>query len=70
VSELPTSDAPLAGRLPDPPASLDTKRAAELAAHTEAALLRQQRELAESIDRAFEHIPAPLRGAVRRVLRA
>lgn len=59
-----------ADRLPDPPASLERERAAELSAQTEAALLRQRRELAAAIDRAFEHVPAPLRGAVRRVLAA
>jgi hypothetical protein len=59
-----------ADRLPDPPASLDSERAAELTAHTEAALRGQRRELAASIDKAFEHIPWPLRGAVRRVLGA
>jgi hypothetical protein len=57
-------------RLPDPPASLDGERAAELTAHAEAALRRQRRELAASIDKVFEHIPWPLRGAVRRVLGA
>ena len=57
-------------RLPDPPASLPGARAAELTACTQAALERQRRELAQSVDRAFEHVPAPLRGAVRRILRA
>ena len=57
-------------RLPDPPASLGAVRAAELTACTQAALERQRRELAQSIDRAFEHVPAPFRGAVRRVLGA
>jgi hypothetical protein len=56
--------------LPDPPASLDSERAAELTAQTMAALRRQRRELAVSIDEAFEYIPAPLRGAVRRALGA
>jgi hypothetical protein len=57
-------------RLPDPPASLDSECAAELAAHAEAALRRQRRELAASIEEAFKHIPWPLRGAVRRALGA
>jgi hypothetical protein len=57
-----------ATRLPNPPASLDSKRAAELSAHTRAALRRQRRELTVAIDKAFEHIPWPLRGAVRRAL--
>jgi hypothetical protein len=55
-------------RLPDPPRSLDSAHAAGLGAHTEAALQRQRRELAASLDKAFKHIPLPLRGAVRRVL--
>jgi hypothetical protein len=59
-----------ADRLPDPPASLDGEQGAELTAHTAAALLRQRRELAASIDKAFAHIPWPLRGAVRRALGA
>jgi hypothetical protein len=57
-----------ADRLPDPPASLDAKRASELTACTKAALLRQRRELAGSIEEAFERIPWPLRGAVRRIV--
>jgi hypothetical protein len=59
-----------ADSLPDPPPSLDSERAAELSAHTKAALRRQRRELATSIDKAFKHIPWPLRGAVRRALGA
>jgi hypothetical protein len=59
-----------ADRLPDPPASLDGKHCAELTAHTEAALQRQRGELAASIDKAFELIPWPLRGVVRRALGA
>jgi hypothetical protein len=57
-----------ADRLPEPPPSLDRERGAELSACTRAALLRQRRELAESIEEAFEHIPRPLRGAVRRII--
>lgn len=59
-----------ADRLPSPPPSLDSERAAELTAHTKAALLRQRRELAASLEEAFEHIPFPLRGVVRRALGA
>lgn len=59
-----------ADRLPDPPAGLDERRAAELTAHTEAALQRQRLKLAASIDKAFELIPWPLRRAVRRALGA
>jgi hypothetical protein len=59
-----------ADHLPDPPASLDSERAAELTVHTKAALRRQRRELATSVDKAFKHIPWPLRGAVRRALGA
>jgi hypothetical protein len=59
-----------ADRLPDPPASLDSKHAAELTAQTKAALRRQRCELAASIDKAFEHVPWPLRGAMRRALGA
>jgi len=55
-------------RLPEPPRSLDGEHAAELNAHTEAALLRQRRELTAALDKALKHIPLPLRGAVRRVL--
>jgi hypothetical protein len=59
-----------ADHLPDPPASLDSEHAAELTAQTKAALRRQRRELAASIEKAFEHVPWPLRGAVRRALGA
>ena len=59
---------PPPARLPDPPRSLDSEHAAELGAHTEAALTRQRRELAESIYKALKHIRLPLRAAVRRVL--
>lgn len=55
-------------RLPDPPGALDSEHAAELSARTEAALRRQRRELAESLRKALDHVPLPLRGAVRRVL--
>jgi hypothetical protein len=54
--------------LPEPPASLDDGHAAQLSAQTEAALARQRRELAAALERALEHIPRPLRGAVRRVV--
>jgi len=54
--------------LPDPPPSLDGKRAGELAAQTEAMLARQRRELETAIAEAFEQVPAPLRGVVRRAL--
>jgi hypothetical protein len=56
--------------LPDPPPSLDSESAAALTAHTEEALANQRRQLAESIDKAFNHIPWPLRTVVRRVLGA
>jgi hypothetical protein len=56
--------------LPDPPPSLDSKSAAALSAHTEEALENQRRQLAESLDKAFNHIPWPLRKVVRRVLGA
>jgi hypothetical protein len=59
-----------ADHLPDPPRSLDSERGAELTAHTKAALLHRRRELAASLDKAFEHIPSPLRGVVRRALGA
>jgi hypothetical protein len=52
--------------LPDPPASLDSERAGRLTAQTRAALRRQRLELAAAIDQALAHIPAPLRGVVRR----
>jgi len=57
-----------ADSFPPAPPSLDRERGAELSALTEQALRRQRRELAEAIDRAYEHIPRPLRGAVRRAL--
>lgn len=53
---------------PPPPPSLDREREAELTALTEQALRRQRRHLAEAIEMAFDHIPRPLRGAVRRAL--
>jgi hypothetical protein len=59
-----------AENLPDPPPSLDSESAAALSAHTEEALESQRRQLAESIDKAFNHIPWPLRTVVRRVLGA
>ncbi len=37
---------------------------------TEQALGRQRRQLTEAIDNAFDHIPRPLRGVVRRALGA
>jgi hypothetical protein len=39
-----------------------------LTALTEQALQRQRQTLALAIDTAFDHIPWPLRGAVRRAL--
>ncbi len=57
-------------RLPPPPPSLDPEPATQLTALTEQALLLRRRRLAEAIDRAFQHIPSPLRGAVRRALGA
>ena len=54
--------------IPDPPSSLESKHAQELSALTEAALRRQRRELAESLEAALDRIPRPLRGGVRRVL--
>jgi hypothetical protein len=59
-----------ADHLPPPPPSLDRARDAELTALTEQALLSQRRQLAQAIDRALDHIPPPLRGAVRRALEA
>jgi hypothetical protein len=59
---------PPKGQIPNPPSSLDREHAQALSALTEAALRRQRRELAESLDAALDHIPRPLRGAVRRVL--
>lgn len=59
-----------ADHLPPPPPSLDRARGAELTALTEQARRRQQRQLAQAIDTAFDHIPLPLRGAVRRALGA
>jgi len=60
--------APPRAPIPDPPSSLEAKHAQELSALTEAALSRQRRELARSLEAALGHIPRPLRGAVRRVL--
>ncbi len=53
---------------PPPPPSMDRARGAELTALTEQARQRQRRQLAEAIDGALDHIPLPLRGAVRRAL--
>ena len=55
---------------PPPPPSLDRACGAELTALTEQARRRQQRQLAQAIDTAFDQIPLPLRGAVRRALGA
>jgi hypothetical protein len=57
-----------ADHLPDPPPSLGAESAARLTAQTEAALRGQREELAVAIEHAFEYIPWPLRGAVRRAL--
>ena len=54
--------------LPPPPASLDRVRDAELTALTKRALRQQRRQLAQAIDKALDHVPRPLRGAVRRAL--
>jgi hypothetical protein len=59
-----------AEHLPHPPQSLDRARQAELTALTARALLRRRRHLAEAIDLAFDHVPQPLRGVVRRALGA
>lgn len=53
--------------LPKPP-RLSEDDAADLHARTEAALSRQRRELARSIEAALGIIPLPLRIPVRRVL--
>jgi hypothetical protein len=55
---------------PAPPPSLDAEHAAALSAYTLAALRNQRSELAASLEEAFAQIPAPLRGAVRRMLGA
>jgi hypothetical protein len=55
-------------RLPDPPPSLDRKHAAKLTACTEAALMRQRKELKSAIKKGFERVPWPLRGTVRRIM--
>jgi hypothetical protein len=55
-------------RVPDAPRSLARKDAEQLSAHTEAALRRQRRALAASIDSALGFIPLPLRIPVRKVL--
>lgn len=55
-------------QLPDPPASLDAKHARQLSAQTKSALGQQRRELADSLERALEQVPRPLRGAVRRAV--
>jgi hypothetical protein len=59
-----------AEQLPHPPPSLQDARQAQLTALTEQALRRRRRHLAEAIDMAFDHVPRPLRGAVRRALGA
>jgi len=59
-----------ADRLPPPPPSLGRVRGAELTTLTERAVRRQQHELVKAIDRAFDHVPPPLRGAMRKALGA
>jgi hypothetical protein len=54
--------------LPTPPRSLRDEDAADLSARAEAALARQRRALAESVDSALGLIPLPLRIPVRKVL--
>jgi hypothetical protein len=61
---------PPPAELPDPPRSLDSKHAVELSAQTMAALRSQRRALAVSLEEAVKQIPAPLRGAARRVFGA
>jgi hypothetical protein len=55
-------------QLPPSPPSLAPAHGAQLTALTEQALRRQRRELALAIDKAYDHIPRLLRGAVRRAL--
>lgn len=55
-------------QLPPPPPSLTEAHGAQLTALTEQALQRQRRALAQAIDMTFDHIPWPLRSAVRKVL--
>ena len=53
---------------PKPPPALGDASAADLSKRSEAALARQRRELARSIDAALGYIPLPLRFGVRKVL--
>lgn len=53
---------------PPPPRSLGRAQQAELTALIERARRRRRQHLAEAIDMAFDHMPRPLRGAVRRTL--
>jgi hypothetical protein len=58
----------MTGDVPQPPRSLGDAEAAELSERAEAALARQRRELATSIEAALRHIPVPLRIGVHKVL--
>ena len=53
---------------PDVARSLSTEHAAALLAAVRAARQAQRDELAKAIDEALTHVPAVLRGAVRRIL--
>jgi hypothetical protein len=53
---------------PAPPHDLDGEHTAALRTLTERALRNQRREVARSIDAAFDHIPRTMRPVVRRVL--
>ncbi len=53
--------------VPKPPRSLGDAHAADLDARAEAALARQRRALAASINSALGYIPLPLRFGVRKV---
>jgi hypothetical protein len=57
-----------ADSVPNPPRSLRREDAERLTRHAEAALARQRRALAASIDAALGLIPLPLRIPVRKVL--
>ena len=60
-------NAELGGNIPTQLDVLDAAEQARLANTLRGARLRQQKHLGESIDEALKHIPALLRGPIRRL---
>lgn len=53
---------------PEPPPSLERRRAAELTAETAAVLAAQRAELELAVERCLAQLPFPMRVVVRRAL--